>query len=179
MSYIDLIRIGDKVLNPHRIHSMVDRILQLRHEGMSQQEVADRLEVDRTLISRLESLGEIRKGPQIALVGFPVANAQEITAVAQAEGVDYTIVLNDKERWNFVEEKSGAELFNQFMDLLTKIKCFDIVIFIGSDMRIKLMEALMGTRLIAWEIGTSPIKEDCWINPEHLKKLVRQLKSRE
>jgi len=62
---MNIIRIQDKVLNPERIHRAVDQILQLRQEGLSQQEVAARLNIDRTLISRLESLGEIRKGPRL------------------------------------------------------------------------------------------------------------------
>ncbi|MFZ5646966.1 MAG: helix-turn-helix domain-containing protein [Bacillota bacterium] len=174
---MNFIRIGDKVLSPDRIHRTVDHILLLRQEGMSQQEVADRLGVDRTLVSRLESLGEIRKGPQLALIGFPVANAGELTEVARAGGVDFILLMNEKERWRFVEEKNGAELINQFMNLISQVKTYDAVIFIGSDMRIKLMEAILGPKVISWEIGISPIKEDRWVNPDQLRQLIHQLKS--
>ncbi|HBQ28732.1 MAG TPA: transcriptional regulator [Desulfotomaculum sp.] len=174
---MNIIRIQDKVLNSERIHRAVDQILQLRQEGLSQQEVATRLNIDRTLISRLESLGEIRKGPRLALVGFPIANTEELTAVAQTEGVDFILLMSDKERWRFVEEKSGAELINEFMALVSQAKNYDAVIFIGSDMRIKLMEAILGSRIISWEIGISPIKEDRWVNPEQLRQLIRQLKN--
>ncbi|HBV97211.1 MAG: transcriptional regulator [Peptococcaceae bacterium BICA1-7] len=174
---MNFIRIGDKVLNAERIHRTVDEILRLRQEGMSQQEVADRLGVDRTLVSRLESLGEIRKGPQVALIGFPVANARELTDVARAGGVDFILLMNEKERWSFVEEKNGADLINHFMSLISQVKSYDTVIFIGSDMRIKLVEAILGPKVISWEIGISPLKEDRWVNPDQLRQLVVQLKN--
>jgi len=172
-----IIRIGDKVLNTDRIHRMVDQILQLRHEGLSQQEVAERLGVDRTLVSRLEGLGEIRKGPQVAVIGFPLANAQELTEVAQAGGVDFILLMTDEERYSFVQEQNGANLINYIMDVFSQIKGYDSVIFIGSDMRIKMMEAILGPKLISWEIGISPIKEDRWVNPEQLNKLIQHLKN--
>jgi len=174
---MQFIRIGDKVLSPERVHRTVDHILLLRQEGLSQQEVADRLGVDRTLISRLESLGEIRKGPQVALIGFPVSNCQELTEVARAGGVDFILLMNEKERWSFVEEKNGAELINHFMSLISRVKGYDAVIFIGSDMRIKLVESILGSKVISWEIGISPIKEDRWVNPDQLKSLIHQLKN--
>ncbi|KAF1084734.1 hypothetical protein SPSYN_02520 [Sporotomaculum syntrophicum] len=174
---MNIIRVGDKVLNTDRIHRMVDQILQLRHEGLSQQEVADRLGVDRTLVSRLEGLGEIRKGPQVAVIGFPLANARELTEVAQAGGVDFILLMTEEERCNFVQEQNGAALINYIMDVFSQIKSYDSVIFIGSDMRIKMVEAILGPKIIGWEIGISPIKKDCWIDPEQLHKLILHLKN--
>ncbi|MEW6274101.1 MAG: helix-turn-helix transcriptional regulator [Bacillota bacterium] len=170
------IRIGDKVLDPERIHRAVDLILKLRQEGLSQQEVAERLGVDRTLVSRLESLGEVRKGPRLALVGFPVANGAELAEVAREEGVDFILLMSEEERWRFVKEKNGAELINEFMALVFQLESYDAVIFLGSDMRIKMVEAILGPRLVSWEIGVSPIKEDRLVNPEQLRQLIRQFK---
>lgn len=174
---MNLIRIGDKVINSDRVHRTVNEILQLRQAGLSQQEVADRLGVDRTLVSRLEGLGEIRKGSQLALVGFPVANVDELNQVAQNSGVDFILLMNDNQRLRFVEERSGAELLNYFMSLISKLKNYDAVIFIGSDMRIKMVEAILGHRVVSWEIGISPITEDRWVNPEQLRQLIHQLKT--
>lgn len=70
----DLVRIGDKVIDRARLHRLIDQALDLRAGGASQQEVADRLGTDRTFVSRLETLGELRRGRRIGLVGFPVAN---------------------------------------------------------------------------------------------------------
>ncbi len=173
---MNIIRIGDKVINTDRIHRMVDQILLLRQEGHSQQEVADQVGIDRTLISRLECIGEIRKGPLVALIGFPLANAQELIEIARAGGVDFIMLMSEQERLRYVEEMSGADLINHFMALVSQVKGYDTVIFIGSDMRIKLVEDILGPKVISWEIGISPIKQDRWINPEQLKQLILQLK---
>lgn len=174
---MDFLRIGEKVISPGRIHRTVDLILKLRQEGLSQQEVADRLGVDRTLISRLESLGEIRKGPRLALVGFPVANGPELTAVAREEGVEFIWLMSEAERWGYVREKGGAELINEFMALASQLESYDAVIFIGSDVRSRMVEAILGPRVVSWEIGVSPLKEDRSVDPEQLRRLLRQLKS--
>ncbi len=173
---MNFIRVGDKVLNPERIHRAVDLILKLRQEGLSQQEVAERLGVDRTLVSRLEGLGEVRKGRRLALVGFPVANGPELATVAREEGVDFILLMSEEERWRYVKEKSGAELINEFMALAFQLESYDTVIFIGSDMRVRMVEAILGPRVVGWEIGFSPLKEDRWVNPEQLRRLIRQLK---
>ncbi|HUW66223.1 MAG TPA: helix-turn-helix transcriptional regulator [Spirochaetia bacterium] len=174
---MNIIRIGDKVVNADRIHLTVDQILQLRQKGFTQQEVADRMGIDRTFISRMEGLGEVHKGPQMALIGFPLANAGELTEMARAAGVDFILLMSEKDRLHFLEDMSGADLINHFMTLVSQVKEYDTVIFIGSDMRIKMMEALMGPKVISWEIGISPLKEDRWVNPEQLNQLILQLKN--
>ena len=80
------------------------------------------METDRTFISRLESLGEVRKGKTLALVAFPIKNIDEIKQLANEEGVDFTLLMTDKERWDFVYEKSGIQLLNDVMGLIYKIR---------------------------------------------------------
>ena len=48
---MEFIRIGDKLINLRKINETVRRILQLRSEGLSQQEVASKLSLDRGFIS--------------------------------------------------------------------------------------------------------------------------------
>jgi transcriptional regulator len=62
-------RIQDKVISWEKVERTLKRALLLRTRGFSQQEVADRLKLDRTFISRLESTGELRKGQSIACIG--------------------------------------------------------------------------------------------------------------
>ncbi|MDA8337269.1 MAG: helix-turn-helix domain-containing protein [Peptococcaceae bacterium] len=174
---MNIIHIGDKILNPDRIHLTVDQVLQLRQKGLTQQEVADRMGIDRTFISRLEGLGEIRKGPQVALIGFHLANARELSEMARENGADFVLLLSEKDSLHFMEDMKGVDLINQFMELISRIKEYDSVIFIGSDKRIKMVESILGTKVVSWEIGISPIKEDRWINPEQLKQLIVQLKN--
>jgi transcriptional regulator with XRE-family HTH domain len=168
-------RVGDKIINPQKIHKAIDDVLEMRGRGLSQQEVANRIGIDRTVISRLETLGEIRKGGRIALIGFPVKNCAELTAMARQEGVDYCLLLTERERWDFVESKSGVELFNTIMEIIGILRSYDIVIIIGSNMRIKLIEALLDKEVIGVQIGESPLNEDKYVKSESIRAIIRQL----
>lgn len=172
---MDLLRIGDKVIDRERVHRLVDQVFQLRSAGVSQQEVAKALGTDRSFISRLESLGEIRKGGKIALIGFPVLNKEELEAFARAEGVDFVFLMTEEERWRYVREKNGLELVNEIMDLIAKVKTYDTVIFLGSNMRIRLVEALLDKEVIGIELGISPLTKDVYVDPEKIRNLIRNL----
>ena len=173
---MELIRIGDKVINRDRIFQVVTRMLELRAQGMSQQEVAEKLEVDRTLVSRLETIGEVRKGKKIALAGFPVKNKAELRAVAESEGVDFILLMSEQERNDFARSQNGADMLNHVMALLAQARECDAVIFIGSDQRLKVVEALVGPHVIGIEIGCSPLHEDKYVDPAPLRRLIRNLK---
>ncbi len=173
---MQLIRVGDKVINPERIYRMVNRMLELRASGHSQQEVAEMLEIDRTLISRLESVGEMRKGKKMALVGFPVKNPRELTELAQSEGLDLVLVMSERERLEFARNQNGAEVLNQVMGLIAQARECDAVIFIGSDQRLKMVEALVGPNTVGIEIGRSPMHEDVYVDPDMVRNLIRSLK---
>lgn len=170
-----LLRIGDKIVNRQKIHHTVDRVLELRQDGLSQQEVASQVGVDRTFVSRLEAIGEIRKGGRVALIGFPIQNCQEIYTVARQEGIDFCLVMSNQERLDFVQTKSGVELFNTIMEIISNVRKHDTVIIVGSNMRIKLMEALLDKAVIGVQIGESPISEDKYVNPEDICALIKQL----
>ena len=101
----ELMRIGEKIISMPKIEESVRKILQLRSTGLSQQEVANLLGLDRTFISRLESIGEIRKGKKIAVFGFPIKNKDEIKKISAALGVDFIYVVNEEERWNLVQDR--------------------------------------------------------------------------
>ncbi|MGI6605153.1 MAG: transcriptional regulator [Firmicutes bacterium] len=173
---MDLIRIGGKVIDKDRIYRVVDRILDLRAAGVSQQEVAEREGTERSFISRLETLGEVHRGPRLALIGFPLANKQELERVAQEEGVEYSLILTDEERWRFVREKNGNELLNEVMHIIAELRNFDVVVFLGSDMRVRVVEALLDKKVVCLEIGRSPIVGNKRVDPEELRRLVRELK---
>ncbi|HHY92638.1 MAG TPA: transcriptional regulator, partial [Firmicutes bacterium] len=139
---MELTRIGDKVIDRGRLYRVIDRILDLRAAGLSQQEVAQREGTERSFVSRLEALGEVYRGVRIALVGFPIGNKEELLALARAEGVEYTLVMTDAERWQFVRDKSGSELLNEVMQIIAALRGYDVVVFLGSDMRVRVVEAL-------------------------------------
>jgi DNA-binding transcriptional regulator LsrR (DeoR family) len=168
-------RIGDKIINPQKIHKIIDEILEMRGRGMSQQDIANKVGLDRTVISRLETYGEVRKGGRIALIGFPIKNCDELAAMARQEGVDYCLLLTEKERWDFVESKSGLELFNTIMEIIGTLRSYDMVIIICSNMRIKLIEALLDKDVIGVQLGESPINEDKYVKAESIREIIRQL----
>ncbi len=170
-----LTHIGDKIINRQKLHQAVDEILDLRSRGLSQQDVAKQFGVDRTLVSRLETLGEVRKGGTVAIIGFPVKNRDELKNMARQEGVDYCFLLSEKERWDYVESKSGVELFNNIMEIISALRKYDVVILLGSNMRIKLMETLLDKEIIGVEIGESPIAEDKYVDPESIRKIIKQM----
>lgn len=172
-----LLRIGEKIINRQKIHQTIDEILEMRKQGMSQQEVANHIGVDRTFVSRLETVGEIRKGGRVALIGFPIKNCGELQEMARQEGVDYCLVLTEKERWDFVQTKTGIELFNDIMQIFSILRKYDVVIMLGSNMRIKLMEALLDKELIGIQIGESPIEEDKYVNPADIKDIITKIHS--
>ena len=114
---MDLVRMGGKVISLRKLNSIVAEIFNLRSAGLSQTEVAARLGLDRTLVCRLESIAEVRKGRRLVVLGFSVANKEELEETLQAEGVDFILLLNEKERWEFVRNKSGIDLFDTIMEI--------------------------------------------------------------
>ncbi|SMB99980.1 putative transcriptional regulator [Thermanaeromonas toyohensis ToBE] len=176
---MDFIRVGEKLLDRRKIYSAVERILELRAQGFSQEEVAQKVAVDRTFISRLEKLGEVRRGRRIAVIGFPVANKEELHQMLEEEGVEYIFLLTEAERWDYVRQKNGLQLINEIMEIIARLREYDVVVIIGSDYRIRLSEALLGREVVGVEIGTSPIREDRVVDVERLRGLIRQLTSRE
>ncbi|HLV10232.1 MAG TPA: transcriptional regulator [Halanaerobiales bacterium] len=166
-------RIGDKVINNKKIDRVIEQVLSLREKGYSQIQVAKEIGVERTFISRLESIGEIRKGKKIALLGFPVKNKGEIIKVGNKYGIDYIFIMTDTERWAFIEKKSGLELFNQIMEILVKLKKFDLIIFLGSDMRLDLIDKLIEGNIVGIELGESPITEDKYVDPKNIENVIK------
>lgn len=173
---MDIIRIGEKIISSIKINNKVNEILQYRMLGLSQQEVAEKLGVERTFISRLEGLGEIRKGQSIAAIGFPIKNRTEVEEVLKTYGVEYFVLMSEEERTEFVNDCSGAQLTNRIVELINKFRSFDIVIFMASDYRNRIARDLLDNRVIEIDIGKSPIKEDVNVNLEILTEILKTLK---
>ncbi len=176
---MDLIRVGDKLISIPKIANSIEEMLNLRRQGHSQAEVARRFGIDRTFVSRLENLGEIRKGKTIALVAFPIKNTDQLQEAARLEGVDFTLIMNDQERWDFVYHKTGIELLNEVMGLIYKARQYDVVIMIGSDQRLKLFRALLDNEVIPIVIGKSPITSDIYVDPEKIREIIKTIKEGE
>lgn len=173
---MDFIRIGEKVISINKITNKINEILDYRMLGLSQQEVADKLGVERTFISRLEGLGEIRKGQSIAAIGFPIKNKTEVEKVLKGYGVEYFFLMSEDERFDYVNDCSGAQLTNRIVELINKLRSFDIVIVMASDYRNRIARDLLDNKVIEVDIGKSPIKEDVNVNLENLTEILKTLK---
>ncbi|MEG0970681.1 MAG: hypothetical protein RSE47_06190, partial [Acidaminococcaceae bacterium] len=103
-------------------------------------------------------------------------NTDEIINLAVQEGIEFTIVLNEKERWDFVSEKSGVQLLNEVMSIVSRLRENDIVIVAASNMRIHLAEALLDKQVIGLQLGESPIEEDKYLKPQLIKDIMQQIK---
>lgn len=173
---MDLIRIGEKIISRRKVARVIDQIFEMRSTGAAQQEIANRLGVDRTFVSRLENLGEVRKGHRIAVAGFPIKNKQEILELLQCEGIEFTLIMTEEERWNFVKNIHGVDLLNKIMSLLAEARGYDIVIVIGSNQRIKILEAIIDKEVIGLEIGESPIEEDKFVDPAKVLDIINSIR---
>lgn len=154
-----LFRIGDKVVSRERLLEHVDAILAEREAGATQEEAAERHGVQRTFVSFLESLGEVRRGPKVALVGFPVGNNEEVRALAEARAVDFVLVLSQAER-ETMEGGEAAVVFNLVLDTLAELKEHDVIVLMASDKRIAAIERILGREVVAIPLGASPMRAD-------------------
>jgi len=168
-------RIGDKTISLDRINAAIDKILKLRSRGCSQQEAADAAGVDRTFVSRLENLGEIRKGKRIGVLGFPIENKEEIAQIFRDHGIDNCLLMNEEERKRFVLDRSGPDLVNELMILIKEYRQYDTVIVLASDMRNRLIEALLDQQVIMLDIGSSPLTSDVRVDPDKIQNILKYI----
>ncbi|NLW92778.1 MAG: transcriptional regulator [Syntrophomonadaceae bacterium] len=174
---MDFYRIQDKIISWEKVERTLHKALLMRSRGFSQQETASRLDIDRTFISRLETIGELRKGQTIACIGFPVLNKNEIQEIMQTEGVDYILLMTEQERQDFINLRNGKEVLNEIMNLTAQIRTYDIVILMGSDERLKLIEGILDGQVVSIELGPSPLTEDKWVDPAEVKKILRSIRA--
>lgn len=132
------IKIGNKLVSLERARNLVERIFHLRSTGSTQQEVASLLGVERSFISHLEGLGEIRRSKQIALIGSSVKNRVQVEQEAKELGIDL-VYLTDGERTRMGE----------ILRIIAQVKGLDFVVFLGSDEEASLLERILDTRIVS------------------------------
>jgi transcriptional regulator with XRE-family HTH domain len=175
---MDQVRIGEKLVSLTRIRLVVEQAMALRAEGLSQMEVSARLGVDRTLISRLERVGEIRVGHRVALIGFPVANKAAVEELAARLGVDFVWLMTDRERRAFAESLSGAALIDNILGMAARVREFDAVVLLASDRRIRLMESLLDrSHVVPIILGETPLDRDVVVDVGALEEVLMRLRA--
>ncbi len=167
---LETTRIGTKIISRKKIDRMIDKLLVLRSQGFSQQEVSSRLGLERSFISRIESVGEIRKGKKMALVGFPIYNKDEVYSLCQKIGIDYVWVMDNEERWGLIKDSKAMDFFNMVVNIIADLKSYDLIFLLSSDNWYKVAEAFLDNEIIFWEIGKTPIQENCRIELKQLEE---------
>ena len=152
-----LYRIGDKVISADKLSDAITAILQDREAGATQEDVAKAHDVQRSFVSFLETLGEVRRGERVALVGFPVANAADVKQLAERHAVDFVLVLSQEERES-IESGDATRVFNQLLETIAALRDYDTLVLLASDWRIATMERILGTEVVGIPLGTSPLR---------------------
>lgn len=153
------VKIGNKIISLERARSLIERIFHLRQSGSTQQEVASLLGVERSFISHLEGLGEIRRSKQIALLGCGIRNASEIQEMGRDLGLDYIQLFGSKAS---VEELLGA---------LAWVQGADFIVFIGQDSEIALFEKVINKKIL----GIPTSGDSRLVDTEKLREILKDL----
>lgn len=166
-----LYRIGDKVVSEDKLRDAIAAILEDREAGATQDDVARSHGVQRSFVSFLETLGEVRKGGRVALVGFPIANAAEVIALAERHALDFVLVLSQEERES-IESGEVTQVFNTLLETIATLRDYDTLVLMASDWRIKTMERILGTEVVGIPLGVSPLREAVTVDLEQLDEIL-------
>lgn len=168
----NIIRVGEKLVSIDRARRLLERVLELRSKGLSQQEVARRLSLDRSFISRLETISEVRRGKRVAVIGFPVENKEELVEVCQDLGLEFYWLMTNQERWELVGGKQALDFFNQILDLIARLRDYEILVLAASEKWYRLADALLDCRIIYLDLGPTPVREDRRIDSDRFREMI-------
>jgi hypothetical protein len=168
---VRLYRIGDKVVSEDKLLDSITAILDERESGATQEDVARAHGVQRSFVSFLETLGEVRRGDRVALVGFPIENADEVRALTQSRALDFVLVLSQDER-EAIESGEVSVVFNQLLETVAALRGYDTVVLLASDWRIRTMERILGTEVVGIPLGTSPLRTAVHVDVEDLGRVL-------
>jgi hypothetical protein len=167
-----LFRIGDKVVSREKLLDAIDAILEHREQGATQEEAARQAGVQRSFVSFLETLGELRRGPRVALVAFPVANTEEVRELGNRYALDFVLAISQAQRES-IESGDATNIFNQLLETLATLRDFDTVILLASDYRVATIERILGTEVVGMPLGHSPIRADVPVDLVELERILQ------
>jgi transcriptional regulator with XRE-family HTH domain len=131
------IKIGDKIISMERASSLIDKIFDLRSGGATQEEVAKTLGVERSFISHLEGIGEVRKSKEIALIGSGLSDAKSVEETASKLGIEHVFLNQD-----------GTARIEDALQVLALLKNIDFIIFLGPAKEHKMLETVLDKKVI-------------------------------
>lgn len=131
------IKIGDKIISVERARQLIEKVFYLRSGGSTQEEVAEMLGVERSFISHLEGIGEVRRSKRMALIGSGVDNEKQIHAEAEDLGIDFV----------FLSGKKNLAM-REILYMLNEISDLDFIVYIGPSDELDLLEKVLDTKII-------------------------------
>jgi hypothetical protein len=156
-------RIGDKIVSREKLVEQITDILRDRERGATQADAAKAHGVERSFISWLETLGEVRRGRRVGLIAFPVSNGDEVRELAERHGVEFLLIMSQAER-EALEGSPGDAVFNRVLEVLSTLKDFDVLVLLASDWRVGTIEKILGREVVAVTLGPSPLRHDVGVD---------------
>ena len=135
------IKIGDKIISMERASALIDRIFDMRSSGSTQEEVAKTLGVERSFISHLEGIGEVRKSKEIAFVGSGVKNISAVEETVHSLNFEHVFINGD-----------GRARIGEALAVLAVLREIDFIIFLGPDTEHKMLESILEKKIIGIEL---------------------------
>lgn len=168
-------RIGGKLISEEKLFTGIEGIMDDREAGATQSEAAELHHVQRSFVSFLETLGEVRRGSRVAIVAFPVSNAEEIEELAERYSIDMVLALSQETRERIEGGTSAASVFNALMATMEELAQFDAIIVCASDLRIASAKRIFGPSVFSIELGASPLRSDVEVDLTQLEELICSL----
>ncbi len=75
-----------------------------------------------------------------------------------------------------MKSRTGAQLLNDVMAIVAKLRENDVVIVAASDMRIRSAEALLDKQVVGISIGETTIEEDKYLDPQLIADVMQSIK---
>ena len=167
-------RIGGKLISEEKLFTGIEGIMDDREAGATQSEAAELHHVQRSFVSFLETLGEVRRGSRVAIIAFPVSNAKEIEELAERYSIDMVLALSQEAREK-IEGTGAEEIFNALMATMEELAQFDAIIVCASDLRIASSKRIFGPSVFSIELGKSPLRSDVELDLAQLEELICSL----
>jgi transcriptional regulator with XRE-family HTH domain len=131
------IKIGDKIISMDRASTLIDKIFAMRSSGSTQEEVAKQLGVERSFISHLEGIGEVRKSKEIAFIGSGVADAGRVESMVSDLNFEHVFINAD-----------GTAHIEDALGVLAILKEIDFIVFLGPATERKLLETVLEKKIV-------------------------------
>jgi hypothetical protein len=85
------------------------------------------------------------------------------------------MILNNRERWELVGGKQALDFFNQMLEIVARLRGFDILVLLTSERWYRLAEALLDLQIVYIGLGATPVEEDRQVDPEQFRRVLEQV----